>query len=49
LKEVSRNHLVGLWLVVVAVVIASIVATGVNVAVSTTVLLLAMSLVPPPS
>ena len=47
LKGLSRNRLVGFWFAAVAVIIASVVAMGVNVAVSTTVLLLAMSLVPP--
>lgn len=46
-KEVSRHHLVGLWFVVAAIVIASIFAMGVNVAVSMTALLLTISLVPP--
>ena len=47
LKNITRNRLVGLWFAAVAVVIASVVAMGVNVAVSTTALLLALSLVPP--
>jgi hypothetical protein len=47
LKEISRNRLVGLWFAAVAVVIASVVAMGVNVGVSTSALLLALSLVPP--
>ena len=47
LKEISRNRLVGLWFAAVAVVIASVVAMGVNVGVSTTALLLTLSLVPP--
>ena len=47
LKEISRNRLVGFWFAAVAVIIASVVAMGVDVAASTTVLLLAMSLVPP--
>ena len=47
LKELSRNRLVGFWFAAVAVIIVSVVAMGVNVAVSTTVLLLTLSLVPP--
>jgi len=47
LKELSRNRVVGCWFAAVAVIIASVVAMGVDVAASTTVLLLAMSLVPP--
>ena len=47
LKEISRTRLVGFWFVAVAVIIASVVAMGVNVAVSTTALLLMLSLVPP--
>ena len=47
LKGLSRNRLVGFWFAAVAVIIASVVAMGVDVAASTTVLLLAMSLVPP--
>ncbi len=47
LKEISRNRLVGFWFAAVAVIIVSVVAMGVHVAMSTTVLLLTMSLVPP--
>ena len=47
LKEISRNRLVGCWFAAVAVIIASVLAMGVNVAVSTTALLLTLSLVPP--
>ena len=47
LKELSRNRLVGFWFAAVAVIIASVVAMGVNVSASTAVLLLTMSLVPP--
>ena len=47
LKEISRNHLVGFWFAAVAVAITFIVAMDVNVAVSTTALLLTVSLVPP--
>jgi hypothetical protein len=46
LKELSRTRLVGFWFAAVAVIIASVVAMGVNVAVSTTALLLTLSLVP---
>ena len=47
LKEISRTRLVGFWFVAVAVIIAWVVAMGVNVAVGTTALLLTLSLVPP--
>ena len=47
LKDITRNRLVGLWFAAVAVIIASVVAMGVNVGVSTTALLLTLSLVPP--
>jgi hypothetical protein len=47
LKEISRNRLVGFWFAAVAIIMASVLAMGVNVAVSTSVLLLTMSLVPP--
>ena len=47
LKGITRNRLVGLWFAAVAVIIASLVATGVNVGVSATALLLTLSLVPP--
>ena len=47
LKTVSRTRLVGLWFAVVAVLIAWVVATGVNIAISTAALLLTMCLVPP--
>ena len=46
LKEISRTRLVGFWFAAVAVIIAWVVATGVNIA-STAVLLLTMCLVPP--
>ena len=46
-KEISRTRLVGFWFALVAVVIAWVAATGVNVAISTAVLLLTMCLVPP--
>jgi hypothetical protein len=47
LKEITRNRLVGFWFAAVAVIIASVMAMGVNVAVSTTAFLLTLSLVPP--
>ena len=47
LKDLTRNRLVGFWFAAVAVIIASVVAMGVNVAASTTALLLTLSLVPP--
>jgi hypothetical protein len=47
LKTISRNRLVGFWFAAVAVIIASVVAMGVNVGVSTAALLLTLSLVPP--
>ena len=47
LKEISRARLVGFWFAAVAVIIASLVAMGVNVSVSTTAFLLVLSLVPP--
>jgi multisubunit Na+/H+ antiporter MnhG subunit len=47
LKDISRNRIVGLWFTAVAVIIAFVVAMGVNVAVSTTAFLLTLSLVPP--
>ena len=47
LKMASRTQLLGFWFAAVAVIIALVVATGVNMAVSTTVLLLTMCLVPP--
>ena len=47
LKEISRTRLVGFWFAAVAVIIALAVVTGVNVGVSTAVLLLTMCLVPP--
>ena len=46
LKEISRTRLVGFWFAVVAFLIASAVATGVNIDVSTTAVLLTMCLVP---
>ena len=47
LKTISRNRLVGFWFAAVAVITVSVVATGVNVGVSTTALLLTLALVPP--
>ena len=47
LKDITRNRLVGFWFAAVAVIIASVWAMGVNVAVGTTALLLTLSLVPP--
>ena len=46
LKEISRTRLVGFWFAVVAVIIAWVVATGVNIAIGTAALL-TMCLVPP--
>ena len=47
LKDITRNRLVGGWFAIVAVIIASVIAMGVNVSVSTTALLLTLSVVPP--
>ena len=47
LKEMSRTRLVGFWFAAVAVITASVVTAGVDVAVSTAALLLTLSLVPP--
>jgi hypothetical protein len=47
LKGITRNRLVGLWFAAVALMIATVVAMGVNVGVSTAALLLTLSLVPP--
>jgi len=47
LKDITRNRLVGFWFAAVAVIVAAVVAMGVNVGVSTTALLLTLSLVPP--
>ena len=46
-KGISRNRLVGFWFAAAAVIVASVVAMGVHVAVSTTALLLTLSVVPP--
>jgi hypothetical protein len=45
--NVTRNRLVGVWFAAVAITIASVVATGVNVGISTTALLLTLCAVPP--
>ena len=47
LKGISRTRLVGFWFAAVAVIIAWVVATSVNIAISTAALLLTMCLVPP--
>jgi hypothetical protein len=47
LNDITRNRLVGMWFAAVALVIAFVVAMGVNVTASTTALLLTLSLVPP--
>ena len=47
LKEIPRTRLVGFWFAAVAFMIASAVATGVNIATSPTALLLTLCLVPP--
>ena len=46
LNDITRNRLVGMWFAAVALVIAFVVAMGVNVTASTTALLLTLSLVP---
>ena len=46
-KKMSRTRLVGFWFAAVAVIIAWVVATGVNIAIGTAALLLTMCLVPP--
>jgi len=46
-KGITRNRLVGFWFAAVAVIIATVIVTGVHVGVATTALLLALSLVPP--
>ena len=46
-KDISRARLVGFWFVAVAIITAWVVATGVNVTITTVAFLLAMSLVPP--
>ena len=47
LKHITRNRFAGFWFAAVAVIVASVVAMGVNVAVSTIALLLTLFLVPP--
>jgi hypothetical protein len=47
LKDITRNRLVGYWFGTVAVVIATVIAMGVNIGASTTALLLTLALVPP--
>ena len=47
MKEISRTRLVGFWFAAVAVIIAWVVGTGVNIAISTAAFLLTMCLVPP--
>jgi hypothetical protein len=47
LTTITRSRLVGLWFFAVAVVVASLVVMGVNVAVSTIAILLALSVIPP--
>ena len=47
LKGISRTRLVGFWFAAVGVIIAWVVATGVNIAISTAALLLTACLVPP--
>jgi hypothetical protein len=47
LNDITRNRLVGLWFAAVAVIIASVVATGARVTASTTALLLTLSVVAP--
>ena len=47
LEHTTRNRLVGFWFAAVAVVVAAVIAMGVNVGASTAALLLTVSLVPP--
>ena len=47
LNQITRNRLVGYWFAAVVVFGATVVAMGVNVGLSTSALLLALSLVPP--
>jgi hypothetical protein len=46
-NTITRTQLVGYWFAAVAVVIAAAIVMGVNPAVSTTAVLLALSAVPP--
>jgi hypothetical protein len=47
LTDITRNRLVGCWFATVAIIVAAVIAMGVNVGVSTTALLLTLSVVPP--
>jgi hypothetical protein len=47
LNDITRNRLLAFWFTAVAVIVATVVAMGVNVGGSTTALLLTLSLVPP--
>jgi hypothetical protein len=47
LKHITRNRLVGWWFAAVVLSVATVIAMGVNVGVSTSALLLTLSLVPP--
>ena len=47
LKEISRTRLVGFWFAAVAVIIAWVVVTGVNIAIGTAAFLLTLCLVLP--
>ena len=47
LNRISRTRLVGFWFATIALVIAWVAGTGVNVSTSTAALLLTMCLVPP--
>jgi len=46
-NEISRTRLISVWFATAALISASILAMGVNVAAGTTAILAAMSLVPP--
>jgi len=46
-KNIARNRLLGLWFASVAVIIATVIVTGVHVHIATTALLLLLSIVPP--
>ena len=45
--DISRSTLVGFWFTAVAVIVASAMAAGLSVGISTTAVLLTLSLVPP--
>jgi len=47
LKGISRTRLVSVWFLAVAVIVAWVVASGVNIAISSAALFLTMCLVPP--